>query len=266
MRALIDFDSILYQAVYKVVSFGEIRRAITTLGKEDAKQWLLEEVYNEGINRAENILLEIQNHLADIFFDSIETWELYLTTCTKNFRKDIDINYKTNRKKNNYVWLLREHYRNNGAFCSETLEADDLISDRCQELKKGEYIIISIDKDLKQLGGFYWSYYKIKSKDINGNYILNEFGVEEKEYKQKEVEYISEKDAEKLFYSQMLIGDPGDNIKGLKGVGKVRAEKLLKESKNYFITTARAYIEKEAKEDFRKAFSLIKLGSKRHGY
>lgn len=260
MIGLVDFDSVLYKAVYRVVSFGEMRRAIENYGKENAKQWLLETVYNEGLNRAENIMLEIQNHLESIFFESIDSWEIFITTSTKNFRYEIDANYKSNRKKNNYVWLLREHYRNNGAICSEVLEADDLIANRVSDLKKGEYIIISIDKDLKQLGGYYWSYYKQKSKDFNGDLVLNEFGNAETEYKQKEVEFISEDEAKKFFYTQMLVGDASDNIKGLKGIGFKRAEYLLMDSKNYFITTARAYIEKSTKEDFRKNYNLIKLG------
>src|SRR5690606_31239133 len=106
-------------------------------------------------------------------FEDIAEWELYITTCSRNFRKEISSDYKSNRKKNNYVWLLREHYINNGAFCSDTLEADDLIADRISELKKGDYLIISIDKDLKQLGGYYWSYYKQKSKDHYGELVIN---------------------------------------------------------------------------------------------
>lgn len=83
MIALIDLDSKLYSAVYKIVSIRQMREAIETLGKENAKQWLLEEVYNEGLNRLENDLLKTQEYLQSIFFE-ISEWELYITTCTKN--------------------------------------------------------------------------------------------------------------------------------------------------------------------------------------
>lgn len=260
MIGLVDFDSILYSSVYKIVSIAEMRLAIETIGKQDAKQWLLSEVYERGINRSENLLLEMQNYLDMVFDEDITSLEIFITTCSKNFRYDIRQDYKSNRKKNNYVWLLREHYRNNDAICSDTLEADDLIYDRAKELKTN-FIVISIDKDLRQIGGYYWSYYKQRSKDMEGNFIVNEYGNYETEYKQKQVEYITEQEAKHFFYSQMLIGDVGDNIKGINGIGKVKAEKLLKTSGNYFITVAREYLKRGMKQDFRETYSLIKLGN-----
>lgn len=261
MIALIDFDSLLYKAVYKVASISEMREAITKFGKESAKQWLKEEVYNEGINRVENQLLQIQNHLSDIFFEEITSYELYITTCANSFRKQLSNEYKSNRKRNDYVWLLREHYRYNDAFCSDTHEADDLIADRSKELGLGNYIIISIDKDLKQIGGYYWSYYKIKSKDSFGNYIENEHGNYETEYKQKSVEFISEEKADRLFWLQMLTGDTSDNIKGLKRVGEKTAIKILTDNYSNFISVAREYIKRNQKSDFWVNYKLLKLGS-----
>lgn len=260
MVALIDLDSLLYQAVYKVVSISEMREAIKKFGKESAKQWLKEEVYNEGINRCENQLLQIQNHLSDIFFEEVTSYELFITTCTKSFRKELNKEYKANRKRNDYVWLLREHYRHNEAQHCEVYEADDLIAKRAKKLGNGNYIIVSIDKDLKQIGGYYWSYYKIKSKDGFGNYIENEFGKHEREYKQKTVEYISKEKADKLFWSQMLTGDTSDNIKGLHRVGTKTAEKILKENYSNFITVAREYIKRNQKKDFWINYKLLKLG------
>ena len=261
MIALIDLDSLLYSAVYRIVSFSEMRDAIEKYGKESAKQWLREEVYNEGINRCENQLLQIQNYLQDIFFEEIESYELYITTCEKSFRKEISKDYKSNRKKNEYVWLLREHYRFNQAKDHNKLEADDLIAIRAKELGVGNYIVVSPDKDLKQIGGYYWSYYKTKQRLSNGDLYVNEQGNYETEYKMKTVEYITPKQADYLFWKQVLMGDSSDNIKGLWRVGEKTAEKILKDAYSNFITVAREYIKRDQKNDFWLNYKLLKLGT-----
>src|SRR5690606_31109598 len=178
-----------------------------------------EEVYNEGINRCENELLKTQKYLQSIFFEEITSFELFITTCTKSFRKSLRSDYKANRKRNNYVWMLRDHYMINGAQHSDIYEADDLIADRAMELGRNNCIIVSMDKDLKQIGGYFWSYYKIRSKDMDGDYIMDEFGGHVTEYQQKEVEYISAEKSEFIFWKQVLTGDSGDNVKGLWRVG-----------------------------------------------
>jgi 5'-3' exonuclease len=44
--------------------------------------------------------------------------------------------------------------------------------------------------------------------------------------------YITEEEGIKNFYKQILMGDRVDNIIGIKGIGTVKAERLLKECKN----------------------------------
>lgn len=260
MICLIDFDSILYKAVYRVVSFNEIRTALSRYEtKAEAKEWLLQEVYEQGINRAENEILKILNYIDSLIPEKIVSNELYITTCEKSFRKNLSKTYKANRKKNSYVWLLREHYRNNGAHFSSTLEADDLISIRAKNLGIGNYIVVSLDKDLKQIGGHYWSYYTTKSFDFFGDPVLNEYGDQETEFKQKEIEFIEPMEAEKIFWTSMLVGDASDNIMGVKGIGSKTAEKLLKESKSLFMTVARTYLTKSTKKDFRINYKLLRL-------
>jgi 5'-3' exonuclease len=261
MVGLIDLDSLLYKAVYKIVSIDEVPVEITELGEESENQWMLEQAYNKGINRCENSILQIQNYLEGIFFEEITEIELFITTCTKNFRHDIVKDYKKNRKKNDYVWLLREHYKNNFAFHSDTVEADDLIADRCDVLGPGNYIIISPDKDMKTIGGYYWSYYKQDAKDINGNKIKNEGDGYEQEFKHKSVDFITKREAELFFYSQMLIGDRADSIKGVSGLGVVKTKELLKDANNYFITVARQYLKRDLKSQFWQTYRLLKLGT-----
>jgi 5'-3' exonuclease len=260
MILLVDFDSILYASVYKIVSISQMRDAITKFGKEGAKQWILEEVYHEGINRCENELLKIQNEIDSLMINDITGIELFITTCSNSFRKEITPTYKANRKRNNYVWLLRSHYQINGAIHSDTLEADDLIAIRARELGVYNCIVVSIDKDLKQIGGYYWSYYKVKSKDMLGEFIYDEFGNHVKEYKQKAIYFITKDEAEKLFWCQMLVGDGSDNIKGLHRVGEKTAEKILSDSLVHWFRTAREYIKRDQKEDFKINYKLLKLG------
>jgi len=68
MVILIDFDSIIYKSVYRVVGIREMRNALLTMSKADAKQWFLSEVYEQSINRCENEILKMQNHVQNIFF------------------------------------------------------------------------------------------------------------------------------------------------------------------------------------------------------
>jgi len=261
MIALIDLDSILYTSVYKVVSRKHIRDAIISHGKEVARQWLLEQVYNLGLKRVEDRIGEIKLHLEEnTFFDNI-SFELFITTCTKSFRKKLAPSYKANRKPNNYVWLLRNHFIINDAKFSDTLEADDLIAIRAKELGKLNCIIVSPDKDLKTIGGLYWSYYRIPEKDCFGDFIIDEEGNLVKTFKQREPIYLTDDDASFLFWQQMIIGDTADNIKGLHKWGKVKSEKILKESSCYWFTVARKYIELNQKKDWKINYSLLKLGS-----
>ena len=151
--------------------------------------------------------------------------------------------------------MLREHYRYNDARCSDKLEADDLIAIKAKELGDGNFIVVSPDKDLKQIGGYFWSYYSQRVRDEFGFYVENEFGFYETEYKQKEVLYISLQEANLHFWSQMLIGDSSDNIKGVK-----KAAKILESTKSPKIAVARAYIRSNQKEDYKINYQLLKLG------
>ena len=259
MVALIDFDSILYSAVYKVVSISQMKNAISLYGKQKAKQWLEQEVYIEGVIRCENELLKMREYLSTIFLEGITSEELYITTCTNSFRKEISAEYKSKRKKNKYVWMLREHFKFNNAIFSDTHEADDLIYQRAKELGEDNCIIISIDKDLKQIGGWIWSYYKTPEKDEYGSLILNEYGNKNMIYKYDFVDFICKKEADLFFWKQMLMGDAGDGIQGLKRVGLKTAEKILSNHYNPFLTVAREYIKRNQKDDFYKTYNLLKL-------
>lgn len=132
-----------------------------------------------------------------------------------NFRYTIDPSYKANRKdKVDPRWRedLKEFLVLEwGAEVTDGIEADDALG----IYQTDETIICSIDKDLLQIPGKHYNFVK------------------------EEFTEVSELKGLQWFYQQMLIGDTSDNIVGVRGIGKVKAEKLitpLKEEKEmYFI-------------------------------
>lgn len=128
-----------------------------------------------------------------------------------NFRKEIDPDYKANRKdhvepqflQQCKEFLIVEHK----AELEETLEADDLLGINQTE----ETIICSLDKDLLQVPGKHYQW---------------EIGTAKwtKEAKFHDIEPL---EGLRTFYGFSLIGDKSDNIIGVAGIGKVKAEKKL---------------------------------------
>lgn len=147
-----------------------------------------------------------------ILFNGFGEYQGYLTGKT-NFRNEIAVTapYKGNRKsaKPKHYQLLRDYMESAWSFTMiEDQEADDAIGITAYEMEVGEYCICSIDKDLDMLRGDHYNF------------------VKDERY------FITEEEGIKNFYKQLLMGDRVDNIIGIKGIGTVKAERLLKECKN----------------------------------
>ena len=147
-----------------------------------------------------------------LLFNGFNSYQGYLTG-KKNFRNEIAITapYKGNRKaaKPKHYELLREYMQKAWDFVMiEDQEADDAIGIASYEMQVGEYCICSIDKDLDMLRGDHFNFVK------------------------HEHYFVTEEEGIKNFYKQMLMGDRVDNIIGIKGIGAVKAERLLKECNN----------------------------------
>lgn len=147
-----------------------------------------------------------------ILFNGFGEYQGYLTGKT-NFRNEIAVTapYKGNRKsaKPKHYQLLRDYMESAWSFTMiEDQEADDAIGIAAYEMEVGEYCICSIDKDLDMLRGDHYNF------------------VKDERY------FITEEEGIKNFYKQLLMGDRVDNIVGIKGIGTVKAERLLKECKN----------------------------------
>lgn len=139
-----------------------------------------------------------------------------------NFRNDIAVTapYKGNRKdmkRPKHYEAIRKHLVDLGATQVEGMEADDAIA--IEATANGGFIV-SIDKDLDQISGHHYNF------------------VKHEEY------FVTEEQGLLNFYKQILTGDRVDNIMGIKGIGPVKADKLLskcKTEKEMFDVCVKAY-------------------------
>lgn len=137
-----------------------------------------------------------------------EVWG-YLTG-SNNFRNEIakTAPYKGNRvmAKPYHYQLLREYMERAWGFeVIDGMEADDAIGIEAYRHEPEETIIVSIDKDLNMIRGHHYNF------------------VKEEKY------FVTEEEAIRNFYLQILTGDKIDNIIGLDGIGPVKSKKLLKD-------------------------------------
>jgi 5'-3' exonuclease len=143
----------------------------------------------------------------------VDDYSGYITG-RSNFRYKIanEKEYKGNRsdaRKPNHYETLRNYLTEKWGFeLVEGEEADDAIGIAAYQMRAGAFCIMSLDKDLDMLRGWHYNFVK------------------------DNLYYITEKEAIKNFYLQILTGDRVDNIPGLKGVGPVKAGKLLEECQN----------------------------------
>jgi len=155
---------------------------------------------------AKNRLTEWLTEIVYIQLDC-DDYKAYLTGST-NFRNDIAVThpYKGNRKdvvRPEHFDALRKHALRLGATVSVNEEADDTVA---MESAKEAYWIVHVDKDLNQLPG--WHYNPVKQEEY----------------------FVTEDEGNYSFYLQLLTGDRTDNIVGLKGIGPVKAAKILGDS------------------------------------
>jgi len=139
---------------------------------------------------------------------NVSEWNTYLTGPT-NFRNDYAITapYKGNRKgeKPTHHGLLREYLELSWTgTVTEGIEADDAIAIDATTYGD-ESIIVSLDKDFDQVQGWHYNFVK------------------------KDKYYVQADEGLLNFYMQFLVGDRIDNIIGVKGIGPVKARKLLED-------------------------------------
>lgn len=123
-----------------------------------------------------------------------------------NFRKDVLPSYKSNRKakrKPMVLGELRAHVlEKHNAVIYPNLEADDVLGILATEPSKEEQVIVSIDKDLKQIPA-----------------LVSTDG--------QTTESVTQEQADFWFMTQVLAGDSTDGYTGVPKVGIKTAEKIL---------------------------------------
>jgi 5'-3' exonuclease len=211
--AIIDGDVLCYQACKSRwekkarIEDGVSFVALDDDGKRVALEYTKEEDRHYLEECWENFKKELNTLLDTVYCDEY----LMAVKGSDNFRNLLYPEYKLNRhadptKQNVFVPVLRqlavmEEY----AIESTGREADDLLRIWAEEAARNgdDYVICSIDKDLKCIPGRHWLMHK------------------------KEFLEISEEEALRHYYQQLLKGDPTDNIPGVPRVGEVKAAKIL---------------------------------------
>ena len=157
-------------------------------------------------DKIDEIVEEILGAVA--FSATSENYEMFITG-KGNFRFDVQPTYKQNRSgkpKPEHLSGLRDYLvEAYNAKVSSGQEADDDITIRATELGP-DAIIASIDKDFLQVP---CHHYNLNKKTL---------------VKVEEFEGLL------FFYTQILMGDKADNVFGIKGVGPVKAGKLLQDA------------------------------------
>ena len=252
MVGLFDFDSIVFASVYKIVDFGEIRGWFLD-GRD--RQWMETEITHLAVNRAVQISGQILNAIEDTGIDITST-EYFLTNNYHSARREKYPEYKANRSKSKnelrkWANMVRQYMCRSMHFAIQSVkwEADDLVADRAREIGAEKCVVISMDKDLRQVPGIRFDVYKrcvfhnyceFPRKEVtdrriyqghnykyvqNAKLMTNNFGQNEKDYRGLEI--ITHREAERNFWIQVIGGDVQDNIKGAKGYSLEKAADML---------------------------------------
>ena len=160
----------------------------------------------DACDKIDELVEEIMGAMS--FDEASENYEMFITG-KGNFRYSVQPTYKQNRSgksKPEHLQGLRDYLvEAYNAKVSVDQEADDDITIRAFELGP-DAIIASIDKDFLQVP---CHHYNLNKKTL---------------VKVEEFEGLL------FFYTQILMGDKADNVFGIKGVGPVKAGKLLQDA------------------------------------
>ena len=151
---------------------------------------------------------------------------LYFSS-TENFRKKIYPDYKGHRMKRKplgYKRLVNYCRENHNFKLIEGLEADDTIGIEATRHANSSNIIVSPDKDLKQIPSVLWN--------------LTDDVVE-----------ITKEEGDRWHLVQSLSGDPTDGYSGCPGIGVKRATELLDKNENQWEAVCKAYRDRGLSDD-----------------
>ena len=190
---LIDSDFLAYKAAQACeigIDFGEDVIIAQSQFSEVLK------VFNNELNKVTKAMME-------------DDFILYFSS-TKNFRKKIYPDYKGHRMKRKplgYKRLVNYCRENHNFKLIEGLEADDTIGIEATRFADPHNIIVSPDKDMRQIPSTLWDM-------------------------KNDVVEITKDDGDRWHLIQSLSGDPTDGYSGCPGIGVKRATELLDKNEN----------------------------------
>ena len=208
MKLLCDADFIVYKccaAAESEIDFGDDVILVTS-------------TFKDAYSCVKRELNKIANK-----FGSFDEMILFFSD-SKNFRKDIQADYKghRNRKKpcgyRRVINKLKDEYP---VIKMPTLEADDAMG--IYATKHTGNIIVSPDKDMKQIPGMLWNF--------------------------DESFTITKADGAKWHLIQTMAGDNTDGYAGVPGIGVKRATSLFEEKGYSWKTVVDAFKEKDLSEE-----------------
>jgi 5'-3' exonuclease len=233
MIVLVDADSLVWASCYKKKEHPEDEPYHTL---EDAKL------------KFDEVIMSIVNRIEDDY----EIDKLIIFSGSKgNFRKQISKTYKANRENKPKPEFLNEMHQyvkdNYDSQFGNGFETDDLVATYWKKMVdtfgRDEVIIVSIDKDYKQLPCIIYDYH----------------------YKKQCYYDITESDARYNFWEQMIAGDSSDNVNYCKGYGVAYCKKAFKDCQSNYSFIRRVFsLYKEiykgkAREKFLECYQLLKL-------
>ena len=151
---------------------------------------------------------------------------LYFSS-TKNFRKKIFPDYKGHRNKRKPLGYRRliNHCKVHYNYCIRPeLEADDAIGIDATKFSDPQNIVVSPDKDMKQIPSNLWN--------------LTD-----------DVMEITVEDGDRWHLVQTLSGDPTDGYSGCPGIGVKRATELLDKNENQWEAVTKAFRDRGLSDD-----------------
>jgi DNA polymerase-1 len=172
------------------------------------------------LDNFDHVCVQVDEYLGDLMQKLGGTKLILALSCPseENFRLSVLPSYKENRKdikrpiylKSVREWLTRQYPK--AIYQRPTLEGDDVMGILAtSKVIPGKKIVVSEDKDLKQIPGWLYN----PRKDDKPHLVTKDEG-------------------DYYFFTQVLTGDPTDNYKGCPGIGKVRAEKILEQARSDF--------------------------------
>ena len=112
------------------------------------------------------------------------------------------------------------------AVMADNIEADDMLGHWASEDPEGR-VIISVDKDLKQVGGNFYNPHRVVDGVYDGYFFT-----------------VDLETANLFLLEQLLSGDSMDHIPGLPGIGPKKAQKILDEAEDPAAAVVEKYKEK----------------------